>query len=60
MGATMPIRGGAEKFLSSHLLATDCAVSKFGLKREGAELGDTPVVASGANNDGGPGIVCRR
>lgn len=30
ISAAMPIMGGAHKFASSHLFATDCAVSKFG------------------------------
>lgn len=33
MAAPMPIMGGADKFASSHLFATDCAVSNFGLKQ---------------------------
>ncbi|KAL2460939.1 late [Abeliophyllum distichum] len=30
ISSTMPIMGGSHKFASSHLFATDCAVSKFG------------------------------
>ncbi|KAL2543147.1 late [Abeliophyllum distichum] len=30
ISVAMPIMGGAHKFASSHLFATDCAVSKFG------------------------------
>ncbi|OAY67855.1 hypothetical protein ACMD2_26632, partial [Ananas comosus] len=59
IGVPMPVMGGAEKYSTSHLFATDCAVSKFGLKREGAEIEDPPTVACGAQ-DGIQGIVCKR
>ncbi|XP_072957803.1 uncharacterized protein [Typha angustifolia] len=62
MGAPMPTMGGADKFASSHLFATDCAVSQFGSRREGVQqVHDLPVIACGSKDkDGGQGIVCRR
>ncbi|XP_010664895.1 uncharacterized protein LOC100255757 [Vitis vinifera] len=40
LAAAMPIMGGADKFNTSHLFATDCAVSNFGLKKGIAEGGE--------------------
>jgi len=59
MASPMPILGGAEKFASSHLFATDCVVSKFGAKKEAEEDAGSLSVECGSGN-GGKGIVCRR
>jgi len=59
MASPMPILGGAEKFASSHLFATDCVVSKFGAKKEAGEDAGSLSVECGSGN-GGKGIVCRR
>ncbi|XP_064944944.1 uncharacterized protein LOC135596754 [Musa acuminata AAA Group] len=47
-GAAMPIMGGEKKFSSSHLFATDCAVSRFGTEgeEEGNELKTANVAKS--------------
>lgn len=60
MGAPMPIMGGNDKFSSSHLFSTDCAVSRFGSKPDGLELvDDLPIVTCGGNS-GARGMVCKR
>lgn len=59
IGAPMPIMGGADKFASSNVFATDCKASKFGQRREGFELEDPPEVVCGVR-DGMRGIVCKR
>ncbi|CAL9067875.1 unnamed protein product [Musa banksii] len=48
IGAAMPIMGGEKKFSSSHLFATDCAVSRFGTEgeEEGNELKTANVAKS--------------
>ncbi|KAK2974863.1 hypothetical protein RJ640_020778 [Escallonia rubra] len=58
MAAAMPIMGRADLFASSHLLATDCAVSNFRLKRDGYDGVPLNVKCGSAYN--GKGIVCRR
>lgn len=59
MAAPMPVMGGAEKFASSHLFATDCAVSNFGKRKEEAEDG-TPLRVECRSSYGGKGILCKR
>jgi Root cap len=59
MGAPMPIMGGNGKFFSSHLFSTDCAVSRFGLKSDGDELDNLPVVVCGGDSRE-HGMVCKR
>ncbi|KAK9270467.1 hypothetical protein L1049_026047 [Liquidambar formosana] len=59
MAAAMPVMGRAEKFASSHLFATDCAVSNFELKNEVAQDG-VPFSVECQSGYGGKGIVCRR
>ncbi|GFZ10460.1 late embryogenesis abundant protein-related [Actinidia rufa] len=49
--------GGAEKFASSHLFATDCAVSKFRIEKE--EDG-APLRVECGSSYGGQGILCKK
>ncbi|PSR99543.1 Autophagy-related protein [Actinidia chinensis var. chinensis] len=57
MAAPMPVMGGAEKFASSHLFATDCAVSKFWIEKE--EDG-APLRVECGSSYGGKGILCKK
>ncbi|KAF7141113.1 hypothetical protein RHSIM_Rhsim06G0010500 [Rhododendron simsii] len=59
MAAPMPVMGGAEKFASSHLFATDCSASKFGLRKEEDGDGVALRVECGSSV-GGKGILCKR
>lgn len=59
IAAPMPVMGGAEKFASSHLFATDCSASKFGLRKE--EDGDGVALRVECRSSiGGKGILCKR
>ncbi|KAJ3702851.1 hypothetical protein LUZ61_006556 [Rhynchospora tenuis] len=57
----MPVLGGANKFSTSSLFATDCAVARFGHRDAEAELisvlTDVVKCASGMN---GPGVICKK
>ncbi|XP_058219836.1 uncharacterized protein LOC131330316 [Rhododendron vialii] len=59
MATPMPVMGGAEKFASSHLFATDCSASKFGLRKEEDGDGVALRVESGSSIEG-KGILCQR
>ncbi|KAH9326525.1 hypothetical protein KI387_006703 [Taxus chinensis] len=61
IGVAMPVMGGEDKFAVSHLFATDCKVSRFGMERE-PRIGGVqfPTVSCAGGNAAGRGIVCRR
>ncbi|XP_068639340.1 uncharacterized protein [Aristolochia californica] len=53
MAAAMPIMGGRKKFASSHLFATDCAVSSFGSKaKEGNGCKPLSIACNRGISDG--------
>ncbi|OVA05971.1 Root cap [Macleaya cordata] len=63
MGVTMPVMGGHHKYSSSHLFATDCAVSRFsGNSLLGAGAGEAAEYASLKCNNGinGNGVACKK
>lgn len=56
----MPVMGGLQKYLSSTLFATDCAVSRFGnnvIRKESGIQYPSLQCSSGMK---GNGIVCKR
>ncbi|XVE94474.1 hypothetical protein REPUB_Repub02eG0012000 [Reevesia pubescens] len=59
LSVAMPIMGGAHKFATSNLFATDCAVSNFGLKAETLQGGE-PLSFECGGGSGGKGMACRR
>ncbi|KAK6277880.1 hypothetical protein POUND7_018203 [Theobroma cacao] len=59
LSVAMPIMGRADKFATSHLFATDCAVSNFGLKAKTLGSGE-PLSFECGGGSGGKGIACRR
>lgn len=67
ISSAMPVMGGAEKYKSSNLLSTDCAVSKFGsvkgaetiLKNKGNDQFEYSSLRCSSGIKGN-GIVCKR
>ncbi|KAG9441607.1 hypothetical protein H6P81_017461 [Aristolochia fimbriata] len=60
MAAAMPIMGGAKKFASSHIFATDCSVSNFGSKAAEVDGGKPLSIVCNGGGTSGQGIVCKR
>ncbi|KAF8403245.1 hypothetical protein HHK36_011346 [Tetracentron sinense] len=61
MGAPMPVLGGHHKFSTSHIFATDCAVSRFGKSGTVAENSGAEYASLQCNSGmEGQGVVCKR
>lgn len=61
LGASMAVLGGAEKFSSSNIFATDCLASKFGKAIDGGNEGqEHPNLQCSSEMGKGIGVGCRK